>query len=167
MLKWEVPLTVSYHIRVRPTALIIENGSVLLVEYFDHRGIHYFLPGGGAEPGETIKETVKRELLEETMAEVDVGPIAFLYECEPQSRQDDFSPKSHTLFVVFDCGLMNGSKPGMPLHPELNQTDVRWVPLENLQRIKLLPNMAGEILNYAEERRNIELIEDHIEKPRK
>lgn len=37
------------HVRIRCTALIIENNSVLLVEY-DDNGIHYNLPGGDLNP---------------------------------------------------------------------------------------------------------------------
>ena len=51
------------HVRIRCTGLIIENNSVLLVEY-DDNGIHYNLPGGGLEPGETILEGVAREVLD-------------------------------------------------------------------------------------------------------
>jgi len=155
----------TFHIRVRPSALIIREDSILLVEYnSEKRGIHYFLPGGGAEPGETIKETIRREMLEETMAEVSVGRVALLYECEPQFRKDDYSPNSHTIFVVFECTLLDDSEPRMPIIPELNQTGVKWIPLNKLKNIKLVPNIAETITDYAKERRSIELIEDHIEK---
>lgn len=40
-----------YNIRVRPTALIVKDNSILLIEYKDENGTHYNLPGGGAEPG--------------------------------------------------------------------------------------------------------------------
>jgi 8-oxo-dGTP pyrophosphatase MutT (NUDIX family) len=50
------------------------------IEYEENGQYHYNLPGGGAEPGETITDALKRELLEEANVEVDVGPIAFVYE---------------------------------------------------------------------------------------
>lgn len=151
----------SFHIRIRPTGLIIQNDSVLLVEYSDHRGTHYFLPGGGAEPGEMLKETVKRELLEETMAEVYVGPLAFVYEWEPQPN-DTYSPKAHTLFHIFECSLVDGSVPTLPYHPDDNQVGVKWIPLQDLEKIKLLPYMAHEIQQYVKEKRNIEIVENHL-----
>lgn len=70
----------TYHIRVRPTALVLRDESVLLVEYVDENGLHYNLPGGGAEPGESIVEGALRELREETTLEAQVGPVAFVYE---------------------------------------------------------------------------------------
>lgn len=36
----------TYPVRVRACALIIENDSILLIEYEDERGIHYNLPAG-------------------------------------------------------------------------------------------------------------------------
>jgi len=44
----------QFHIRVRACALIIENDSVLLVEFLDESGLHYNLPAGGVEPGESV-----------------------------------------------------------------------------------------------------------------
>lgn len=77
------------HIRVRPTALIIKGNSILLVEYNDN-GIHYNLPGGGAELGETIIEGVIREVYEETTAEVEVGPLALVYELAPHKQSGEY-----------------------------------------------------------------------------
>jgi len=50
----------------------------------------------------------------------------------------------------------------MPANPELNQTDVKWIPLKRLNEIKLVPNIASFLLEYASNNRNIQLIEDHI-----
>ena len=155
----------NFHIRVRPSALVIRDNEILLVEYNSNkRGIHYYLPGGGAHSGETIRQTVKREMIEETTVDVTVGPIAFLYECEPQDRVDDYSPPNHTIFIIFDCKLIHGSTPKLPEQPELNQTDVRWIPLDGLKNIKLVPNIAESIIEYAKNKRTVELIEDHIVK---
>ena len=154
---------VNFHIRVRPSALVIRDDEILLVEYNSKkRGIHYYLPGGGADPGETIRQTVRREMIEETTADVTVGQIAFLYECQPQDRVDDYSPSYHTIFIIFDCKLIDGSTPRLPEQPDLNQTGVKWMPLDELKNIKLVPNIAESIIEYAKNKRTIELIEDHI-----
>ncbi|WP_442600662.1 NUDIX domain-containing protein [Paenibacillus sp. KN14-4R] len=152
-----------FPIRVRPTALIIENDSVLLIEYNNpEKGVHYFLPGGGAEEGETIKETVRRELLEETMAEVTVGSVAFLCECEPQKRVIEYSPLDHVLFIVFECQLAAGSNPRLPDLPDKYQTAVKWVPLTELHTINLMPDMEELILTFAKEKKSVAFLEDHV-----
>ncbi|CAN5456921.1 hypothetical protein BH09CHL1_BH09CHL1_14010 [soil metagenome] len=70
-------MTTEPPIRERPSARIIlldEHNHVLLFEYDDpnyfspeHPGSRFWCtPGGGIEPGETIEETARRELWEET-----------------------------------------------------------------------------------------------------
>lgn len=152
----------SYHIRVRPTALIIENEQLLLIEYTDHNGVHYNLPGGGAEQGETLIEGVIREIYEEAMVEVDVGPIAFVYEMAPHHQSGDYSLDFHTIHVVFECRLKDGAVPRLPDQVDFQQTEVKWIALENLDNIVLYPNMVKQIQAYRLRPRTIELIEDHM-----
>lgn len=70
-------------IRVRAGAIIIENKAILLVEFNDENGLHYNVPGGGVETEETVIEAVRREVREEVQAEIEVGPLAFVYEYSP------------------------------------------------------------------------------------
>ncbi|XEC97320.1 NUDIX domain-containing protein [Paenibacillus tarimensis] len=152
----------SYHIRVRPTALIIRDGGILLVEYEDQDGIHYNLPGGGAEPGETILEGVKREVIEETMAEVAVGQLAFVYECAPHKQSGDYPDAPHTLSLIFECFLKEGSEPRQPDHTDdSEQSAVKWISIEELDSIILFPNIKEQIKEYISNSRNIEIIEDY------
>src|SRR3712207_8409262 len=67
------------------TTLFRSEGAVLMVEY-DEWGLHYNLPGGGLERGESLHEGVRREVLEETSAEVEVGRSEE-HTSELQSRQ--------------------------------------------------------------------------------
>lgn len=148
------------HVRIRCTGLIIENNSVLLVEY-DDNGIHYNLPGGGLEPGETIIEGVAREVFEETTAEVEVGPLALIYEFSPHKQSGDYDENAqHGLHLIFECTLKNRSIPKLPEYPDPNQTAVKWIPIEELDSILLIPNIKKQIKNYIDNKRNIELIED-------
>lgn len=149
------------HVRIRCTGLIIENNSVLLVEY-DDNGIHYNLPGGGLEPGETIIEGVAREVFEETTAEVEVGPLALIYEFSPHKQSGDYDENAkHGLHLIFECTLKNHTVPKLPENPDLNQTAVKWIPIEELDSILLIPNIKNQIKNYINNKRNIDLIEDY------
>ncbi|MFL0584020.1 NUDIX domain-containing protein [Solibacillus silvestris] len=149
------------HVRIRCTGLIIENNSVLLVEY-DDNGIHYNLPGGGLEPGETIVEGVAREVFEETTAQVEVGPLALIYEFPPHKQSGDYVENAnHGLHLIFECNLKKYAIPKLPEYPDPNQTAVKWIPIEELDSILLLPNIKQQIKNYINNRRNIELIEDY------
>lgn len=151
----------SYHIRVRPTALVIQDEQILLVEYSDSNGIHYNLPGGGAEPGETITDGVLRELYEETTISAVAGPIAFVYEYAPHHHSGNNTSNIHTLYIVLECCPQAGSVARLPDIPDPDQSAVRWIPLSQLDDIVLYPNIKQHIKKYARERKNIELIEDH------
>ncbi|WP_206109341.1 NUDIX domain-containing protein [Paenibacillus sp. HB172176] len=149
------------HVRIRCTGLIIKDDSILLVEY-DDNGIHYNLPGGGLEPGETIKEGVAREVLEETSAEVTVGPLALTYEMTPHKQSGEYSMQDpHGLHLIFECQLKVNSIPKLPSRPDPHQSAVKWIPIDEIDSILLFPNIKKEIKEYVETKRNIELIEDH------
>lgn len=52
----------SYHIRVKAGAIIIEKNRILLTEYNDpNRGVVYDLPAGGIKPNESIIDTVEKK----------------------------------------------------------------------------------------------------------
>ena len=60
------------------SGLIVRDGRVLLVRRGKEPFKGYWsLPGGGIEPGETLAEAVRREVLEETALEVEVGDEAW------------------------------------------------------------------------------------------
>lgn len=70
----------TFPISVRACALIIENDWLLLVEFEDESGVHYNLPAGGVEPNQSVVEAVKREAKEEASIDVEVGPLALVFE---------------------------------------------------------------------------------------
>ncbi|MEW8977710.1 MAG: NUDIX domain-containing protein [Symbiobacterium sp.] len=63
--------------RQKAYALIVENGRLLLVRYYYPKENAWFwnFPGGTVEPGETLEEALRRELIEECCVEVEVGPM--------------------------------------------------------------------------------------------
>ncbi|MBO1628586.1 NUDIX domain-containing protein [Bacillus arachidis] len=149
----------TYPIRVRTSALIIKNNNVLLVEFNDENGLHYNLPGGGVEQGETLIEAVKREALEEASVQINVGQVAFLYEYAPFKNKEKYGTV-HSLTTIFECELKDGETPCISDNPDENQTGVKWIPLDELQNIVLYPNIRSEIQTYINNKRNIKLIEE-------
>ncbi|MDQ0185242.1 NUDIX domain-containing protein [Cytobacillus sp. FSL R5-0569] len=149
----------TYPVRVRACALIIENDSILLIEYEDERGIHYNLPAGGVEPNESVIEAVKREAKEEASIDVKVGPLAFIYEYAPHLNANKYGD-IHSLQLIFECTLTDESIPKQPKYPDPNQTDVKWIELSELNNILLFPHLGEHILTYHQQKRNIGLIEE-------
>ncbi|MGG0177378.1 NUDIX domain-containing protein [Gottfriedia acidiceleris] len=147
-----------YHIRVRACALIVENDSVLLIQFTDEDGIHYNLPAGGTEPGETIIEAVKREAFEEAGVDVEVGELVFVSENAPHLT----GHRIHGLSLMFHCHIKENSIPMMPPNPDPNQTDVKWIPINELDNIILYPNIKDQIIQYAKGKyQNNRLIEEY------
>ncbi len=64
--------------RYRATAIIIENGCVLLAS--NDVSDYYYSVGGGVHLGETSEEAVIREVLEETGVEYEIDRLAFIHE---------------------------------------------------------------------------------------
>lgn len=135
--------------RLRAGALIIRDGQILLVELKnDHDdGVHYNFPAGGVEFGETLVEAAKREAREEAGADIEVGPVAFVYEYQPE-KNDGMYGSIHRLGVTFACTLVPGCEPGIPEQPDSTQVGVKWVPVRELTSIQLYPDMAQDIIDY-------------------
>ncbi len=150
----------GYPIRVRACALIIQAESILLIEFNDESGLHYNLPAGGVEAGESVIAAVIREAKEEAAVDVEVGPLAFVLENAPHLSLNKSG--IHGLHLMFDCTIKEGSEPAFPDNPDPNQTGVRWIPLSQLDEIVLYPNIKKRIIEYAHDRsRNLQLIEAH------
>lgn len=151
----------QFHIRVRAGAIIIEKNEILLTVYNDpKRGIVYDLPAGGAEPNETIMEAVKREAKEEACIDVEVGPLAFVYEYAPHLNFEKFG-ETHTLVMMFECKIINSTFPKFPENPDPNQIGVKWLPISELQNVEMYANLGAYLQEYTINGRNIDLIEEH------
>ena len=136
----------QHAIRVSATAAIVRDGALLLVEFDEPGpGLHYNLPGGGHEAGESLRETARREVREETCAETDVGRLLLVAEYVPE-RSDGRRGPEHKLILVFEGTLLPGSEPRLPDRPDEFQIGVRWVPLAALDHVRLLPEFGRELV---------------------
>lgn len=82
------------------SGLVVRDGKVLLIRrgkepYLDH----WSLPGGGVEPGESLRDAVKREMREETGLEVSVGLVA--------GYREGFEPEHHVV-IAFHVDVIGG-----------------------------------------------------------
>lgn len=124
------------YIRNSAKALVVsDDGKVLLNKCCSRLGEYYALPGGGQNPGETLQEAVKRELLEETGVTVKPLRLAAIYERIASGREDG---ANHKMYFVFHC------KPEdlpvkTPTERDSYQIGMEWVPLETIEKCNLFP----------------------------
>jgi 8-oxo-dGTP diphosphatase len=136
---------------LRVSALCVHNESVLLIE---HKSFapgdpslperYWILPGGGVEPGETLDDALKREMLEETGLQCEVGPLLFIKELlYPFPGSLEPGSLHHSVSLGFRCDVTGGELM-TGKDPEYADDDqmiirVQWVPLTELDAYELYP----------------------------
>lgn len=96
---------------IRPgvAAVIMTADGVLLQRRDDNR--MWGLPGGGVEPGETVRDAVIREVLEETGLAVEPLRLIGVYS-DPAHHQIITYPDgtvTHYVSIVFECVVRGGT----------------------------------------------------------
>lgn len=136
-----------HHLSVK--GVVIRDGKILLVQYWEEGwGTHYNLPGGRQRKDETVRDALKRKMMEEAGADVDVGPFLFLYEFIGKNH-DYFDGPKHSVSMVFKCELRAGSTPSMATctkPDEKFQTDVEWVPLDRFRTVQFWPSVPERLI---------------------
>jgi len=127
-------------------AIIFNADDVLLIkkEYEGGRTL-YTLPGGSQNPGETLEDTLHREIREEIDARVTILDLAQVYEYRQNSKTDPELVK-HKVEFAFHCQIIGPYKATMGVHPDPHQTDVVWINRWSLNKINLYPVELKDIL---------------------
>ena len=135
----------SYPIRIGVSAVIVRDAAILLVAFDDQLGYHFNLPGGGVEVGESLHEALKREVGEETVAEVEIGRLLLVGEYMPTHHNNKYGSVPALRFF-FECQLLPSSEPHLPAAPDPNEVDVCWMPLHELPAAPLMPPIADRLI---------------------
>ncbi|HET6497978.1 MAG TPA: NUDIX hydrolase [Coriobacteriia bacterium] len=123
--------------RVRVAALVLMNGSVVLVRHQKGGRVYHLLPGGGVERGETLSQALVREVREETGLHVSVGRPLIL------SDTIDPSGTRHLVNVTFSADVTGGS-----IRPPAVDARVAGIDLivpADLTALDLRPPIAREL----------------------
>ena len=103
--------------------LLIERGGEPLKGWWS-------LPGGGLEVGETLKEGVVREVLEETGLRVE--PLQILEVFERIMRDSNGRPEYHYVLIDYICRVTSGT-----LAPADDCADARWTARHELASLRV------------------------------
>lgn len=123
---------------VRVAAVVERGGRLLLVRHQKpDRDPYWVLPGGRLEPGETIPECAGREVAEETGLDARFSGILYVGEFLREGR--------HTVDVTVRMSADEESEATLGNDPEVEPDaeptlrEIRWVGVEELGEIGLLP----------------------------
>ncbi|MGL4340447.1 MAG: NUDIX hydrolase [Rhodoglobus sp.] len=111
-----------------------DNGRVLMIHKTDNN--KWALPGGGHEPGETIEDTVIREVREETGYTVRVDTITGIYTSPHHVMQYDDGEVRQQFSIAFRAQLVSGSA-----HTSNESKAVEWLTPEQIDSLDLHPSM--------------------------
>lgn len=130
---------------VRVAAVVGRGGRLLLVRHQKpDRDPYWVLPGGRLEPGETIPECAAREVGEETGLRAAFSGVLYVGEFLREGR--------HTVDVTVrmipddDAEASLGADPEVAPDAEPTLRELRWVGVEELRGIGLLPAPLKERL---------------------
>jgi len=136
------------HIRTAARALIILDQKVLAIKMRDRTGVFYILPGGGQRHGETLREGLKRECLEEIGTDVEVGKLLYVREYIGKNHEFYRSHQAfHQVENVFRCSLPDPDGIGPGTEHDKKQIGVEWIPLADLPNRRFLPEVIKPFFN--------------------
>jgi len=123
---------------IRVGAVVARDGALLLVRHQKpERDPYWVLPGGRLEPGESIPECAEREISEETGLAARFSGVLYVSEFLREGR--------HTVDITVrmapegDEEAELGSDPEVAPGSEPTLRELRWVEVDELREIELLP----------------------------
>src|ERR1043166_9428060 len=109
----------------RASAIIFQNDKLLVIRRVKPDGEYYTLPGGTWEEGETIEQTMLREIREELSVEATIDKL--LFEIKAPDREDYF------LLIKGISGSPRMGGPELERVSDDNQYILEWVDLQTFK----------------------------------
>lgn len=121
-----------------------DQGRVLMIHKTDNN--RWALPGGGHEPGESIADTVVREVKEETGYDVEVETITGTYTNPGHRMSYDDGEVRQQFSIAFRANLIGGEK-----CTSEESSEVEWLTPDEISPLNLHPSMRLRLTHALEE----------------
>ena len=121
---------------VRATALIVEDGKLLVVE--DEDG--FYTIGGAIQVGERTEEAVIREVKEELGVKAQAGELAFVVE----NRFEQAGVHFHNIEFHYFVDLLERAP--LTMQEDAKRLPCRWIALNQLHTVHLKPTFLKTAL---------------------
>jgi len=122
-----------------------EQGRVLLIHKVDND--LWALPGGGHDIGESIRDTVVREVKEETGYDVEVTGIVGTYTNPRHVMAYDDGEVRQQFSIAFSARLVGGEA-----RTSSESKQVRWVAPEGIADLPMHPSMRQRVEHFLARR---------------
>lgn len=124
-----------------------DEGRILLIHKVDNN--LWALPGGGHDPGESITDTVIREVKEETGLDVEVVRLVGTYTNPRHVMAYDDGEVRQQFSLCFEARWIGGT----PREDGTETKEVRWVSPADLSALNMHPSMRLRIEHAIEPER--------------
>lgn len=121
-----------------------DEGRVLMIHKTDNN--RWALPGGGHDPGESIADTVVREVKEETGYDVEVETITGTYTNPGHVMAYDDGEVRQQFSIAFRAKLIGGEK-----RTSEESSEVEWLTPDEISGLNLHPSMRLRLVHALEE----------------
>jgi ADP-ribose pyrophosphatase YjhB (NUDIX family) len=121
-----------------------EHERILLILRTDNN--YWSIPGGGIQPGETIKQAAVREVKEETGIDCEVTGLIGIYSNPNHVAAYDDGEVRQEFSICFATRMLGGSK-----RTSDESADVRFISPEQLPEYKIHPSIRLRIQHYLEQ----------------
>jgi ADP-ribose pyrophosphatase YjhB (NUDIX family) len=138
-------------IRNAVRALIVDRGSILLLRKEGGGGGERFaLPGGGQDTGETLKEALNRECIEEIGTSVEVGNLIHVTDFF-KLRDTQPPTQRHLVEFLFACVIPDHYSPHNGHHPDKHQVEVIWAEINDIPQLPIYPQFLSTCISQYHE----------------
>src|SRR5260370_22206373 len=122
-----------------------EQGRMLLIRRTDNN--YWSIPGGGVNPGESVREGAGREGKEETGIDCQVNGLVGIYSDPSHVAAYDDGEVRQEFSICFTTRTLGGS-----LRTSSESSEVGFVPLSAISNLNIPPSIRLRIQHYLEKR---------------